>query len=342
MGFPTVDLGGTWTVDGEFAGVVSDRAISEDVPFTILTGAQARERLFVPLYAVLADPGGPYTVERGQTLQLDGSASQGHDLEYEWSFGPLSAQPASSPPAVGSGGSCADLTGVLAGRQGATRTGNEGAKKTGVQPSVVLLESKEVILQVTDRKTGVRHVASTQAEVVPRDWKTGFHDRANWRFDPPAWQSTWSYPTGLAQTAQSKQQALPADRDLCVRVDTFKMGENWCGRDHPGQSVRGVRESGVIHPHGRMADSWKGKGYSLAKVTDPEGPFDGWHYVESSELDIDREGIFNPTLRPDGPAPWGSKENFFRANVRLGADPAALRAGVEAHEGMGTAGQPMS
>jgi hypothetical protein len=41
-------------------------------------------------------------------------------------------------------------------------------------------------------------------------------------------------------------------------------------------------------------------------------------------------------VRPGGPAPPGTDENFSQANVRLERDPAAIRAGVEAHEGLGS------
>jgi hypothetical protein len=69
--------------------------------------------------SVWADAGGPYTVVRGETLQLDASKSKGDDLEYSWTFVPR----------------CAD---------GSAGTGS------GVRPSVTFVCDTDITLEVTN------------------------------------------------------------------------------------------------------------------------------------------------------------------------------------------------
>lgn len=309
-GMGSIDLDADMTWQRRYRGVLADRRITSDQTYAILSGAQARERLVLPLYSVRADPGGPYQVTRGTLLRLDGSRSQGRDLKYEWYFGPHAPN---------------------------GESGNEGATKEGQRPTTLLLDSVEVILKVTDTGTGVEDVASTTATVNPRDWETRFSHRSNWSVTPNAWQTMWKYPVGTALTAEEKRN----NRDLgeqCRITEYFQAGENWCAAPHDYTDYPNATRVGIIHPHGKLRGTWLENGYAIGRVDDPGGPFDGWSYVTEHELSVERDGVFNPTLRPGGPAPPGAAENLTRANARRGRDLTAFRQGVERHEGMGSGG----
>lgn len=93
-----------------------------------------------------ANPGGPYTVQRGTSLQLDGSRSTGSITEYRWTFSPGSGCP--------SGLSL------------------NSAELTESQPSATFLCPVTAKLTVTDGKKS--DSASVQVNVVSRDWQTPF------------------------------------------------------------------------------------------------------------------------------------------------------------------------
>ncbi len=306
-GMGAIELNADMTWERSYRGVLADRSVVSDQTYVILSGAQARERLVLPLYSVKADPGGPYQVTRGKPLQLDGSKSKGRNLNYEWHFGPHG--PTGKP-------------------------GNQGATKKDQRPKALLLESVEVILKVTDTKTGVEDIDSTVATVVGREWKTTFSHRSNWSVAPNAWDIMWGYPTGTALTPEEKRNN-PEMGDRCRIEDSYQSGENWCAAAHPGTNYPSAERVGIIHPHGKHYGTWLDHGYSIERVEDPDGPFHGWSYVREHELAIERDGVFNPTLRPNGPPPPGSSENLSQANARLGKNLAAFRHGVERHEGMG-------
>ncbi len=90
-----------------------------------------------------ADAGGPYTVERGQPVALDGSASTGLIKQYSWTFSPAGDCPEDLSP---------------------------GASKTGVRSSVVPLCSMTATLTVTDGAE--EDSAEVPITVTPRDWHT--------------------------------------------------------------------------------------------------------------------------------------------------------------------------
>ena len=105
----------------------------------------ARRMLYGPEpQRVKAHPGGPYEVVRAETLQLDGSRSEGKCLTYKWAFVPV---------------------------RGECEWGSDPqARKEGVKPTVVLLCSMDITLTVTD---GVTQDSKTvRATVTPRDWET--------------------------------------------------------------------------------------------------------------------------------------------------------------------------
>jgi hypothetical protein len=89
-----------------------------------------------------ADPGGPYTVERGGIVRLDGSGSTGNIKSYTWTF---------------TGEACGGIK------------PNGGAKKQGRHVTVQVLCTLTATLTVRDgRKTARR---SVRISVTPRPWK---------------------------------------------------------------------------------------------------------------------------------------------------------------------------
>lgn len=83
-------------------------------------------------------------------------------------------------------------------------------------------------------------------------------------------------------------------------------------------------------------------GYTLAKVADPGGPFDGFFYVDTATMSIDRIALFNPWLVPFGPAGKGAKANFYIYNHTLGTTVDTYLDRVRDHEGEGLAGAPLT
>ena len=88
--------------------------------------------------------------------------------------------------------------------------------------------------------------------------------------------------------------------------------------------------------------------YTFGRVDDRGGPFDGYFYVASAPMTIDRIGILNFWVLPGSPAFVSGQPSFWDYNsthpVAVGGasqavDLAGLRAAMSAHEGMGVPGQ---
>jgi hypothetical protein len=88
--------------------------------------------------------------------------------------------------------------------------------------------------------------------------------------------------------------------------------------------------------------------YTFARVDDRGGPFDGFSYVATAPMTIDRIGILNYWVLPGSPAFVANQPNFWDYNsthpvavggANQGVDLAGLRAAMSAHEGMGIPGQ---
>jgi hypothetical protein len=84
------------------------------------------------------------------------------------------------------------------------------------------------------------------------------------------------------------------------------------------------------------------KGYTLATVNNPGGPFHGFSYVNAATLSVQRRALFNTTLLPTGPKPKGAKTNFYNQNKGAGLDVDGFLAAIGQHEGEGAMGQPGS
>jgi hypothetical protein len=104
-----------------------------------------------------ADPGGPYEIERGAFLSLDGSRSKGNLISYQWKFSPARGCPS-------------DVQLV------------EGPKE-GPTVEVVLLCPVMATLTVSDGKESSSR--SVTINVKPREWKTPFeHVQAEGSLSP--------------------------------------------------------------------------------------------------------------------------------------------------------------
>jgi hypothetical protein len=88
--------------------------------------------------------------------------------------------------------------------------------------------------------------------------------------------------------------------------------------------------------------------YTLAAVRDRGGPFDGYFYVATAPLTIERLGILNYWFLPGAPAFVLNQPNFWDYNqshpVVVGdasqdVDLLGLRSAMSAHEGMGRPGR---
>ena len=82
-----------------------------------------------------------------------------------------------------------------------------------------------------------------------------------------------------------------------------------------------------------------GKRYTLTTVHDPGGPFDGFLYVATAPVTIQRVGILNIWFLPGGPIVAPGQPNFYDYNRTHGSDVASFIAAASAHEGMGVTGQ---
>ena len=104
-----------------------------------------------------ADPGGPYEVERGGTLSLDGSRSRGNLISYQWKFAPAGGCPPDVQIAPG--------------------------PKEGQSVDIVPLCPVTATLTVSDGKQSSSR--SVTVSVKARDWKTPFeHIQAEGSLSP--------------------------------------------------------------------------------------------------------------------------------------------------------------
>jgi hypothetical protein len=162
-------------------------------------------------------------------------------------------------------------------------------------------------------RNGDRDSASTVVNVVPRG--------------PAGWRTPFSHreKSGDPQTPHQPPSVTSAG------------GGNYAFSLFGGLNVSDCRaptDSGeILCPPLRGAASWLGTGYELAQVNDPNGPFDGFSYVASSQLKVKRAALINPSILPGSP--------FYQHNADAGRDVAGFVKAIRQHEGMGN-GTPRS
>jgi len=184
--------------------------------------------------------------------------------------------------------------------------------KQGRATKVVALCGVRATLTVVDRD-GDRDSASTVVNVLPRGpggWRTPFAHREK---------------TGDPRTPRAVPSA------------TSVGGGNYAFSLFGGLNVSdcgaAAASSEILCPLLGKEGTWLGNGYELNRVDDPNGPFDGYSYVASSQVRVKLAGLINPSIKP------GS--DFYRHNLAGGRDVAGFLNAIRQHEGLGN-GTPHS
>lgn len=141
---------------------------------------------------------------------------------------------------------------------------NKGARKEGVRPTVVLLCDTLVTLKVTDgKKTDTKDVL---AVVTARNWETKILKQID----------AYLWVVGLC------------------RPDPH-FGRNVCALDGAA-AFEGEQKSGHFFHKKPDQIGWEKTGYILGRISDHNGPFDGWWYVKENLLSIQRAALINRDL----------------------------------------------
>jgi hypothetical protein len=188
------------------------------------------------------------------------------------------------------------------------------AEKHGAQTTVVLLDSMTVTLEVSDgQKTDKKTVSVT---VTPRkEFRTTFEIAMDEGTLPDS-----SPPScRVAGTAPNGEQEYAGG---------WTGGENACAFDPPRSSSEPAH---IFHPN--PENSAKDEQYTLVKVNDPGGPWDGFSYFDAWKLKIKRMTLLNRYVLPGAPPVFrGMTKNFYQMNVEMGNDVAGYLQAVRQHE----------
>ncbi len=247
-----------------------------------------------------AEAGGPYRVERGAKVTLDGSRSKGSVREWVWT---------AAAPSCGGG-------------QGAPRT----LRHQGATWSFVALCDLDVRLTVKDAN-GTTSNDTARVQVQPRQppaWRTPFEHVAGDRltsFRPMARRclnEKLALEDAARRSPKGGAKPMPlACPDPMEWVTLFVGGSNVCAR---GDSAGGTH---VIHP-GTPAGSGDGQAYRVVGLADPGSPFDGWFYVDEYLAEVRRQTEVSQHILPGTP--------FYVDNARHGNDVAGYVEAVRKHE----------
>lgn len=251
---------------------------------------------------VRAVPGGPYTVVRGEPLTLDGSASEGENLTYEWTFAPKDC-PADAP-------------------------GRGGAKLVGPTPKVTLLCSMNATLTVSN---GIKSDRKTVAVIVsPRDWTTPFNHVPEEGLVPPSGGRPVLEGVSRANPATGSvrmvggQNVCELDPDAKNHIlHPLPSGDSW---QHAGYELRQVAE-----PGGPFDGYWFVSAYSMRierqtlinRYILPNAAGFGdtkSFYNANKEWGTDVDGYLAAIRAHEGTGPGGHSGLMRQAKMR--ADPA--------------------
>ena len=183
---------------------------------------------------------------------------------------------------------------------------SQTGRKQGREVRVVALCGLRATLTVTDRD-GDRDSATATVNVRargPDGWRTPFSHRER---------------TGDPQT--------PRDPPSATSAGGGTYGFSLFGGLNVSDCGGRAQSSEILCPLLDSGNSWLGSGYELAKVNDPNGPFDNFSYVASSRVRVKRAALINPTILP------GSA--FYQHNLAAGRDVAGFLAAIRQHEGLG-------
>jgi hypothetical protein len=179
-------------------------------------------------------------------------------------------------------------------------------RKEGRDTSVVALCGLRATLTVVARD-GDRDSASTVVKVLPRG--------------PKGWRTPFSHreETGDPRTPRQAPSATSLGGGSYAFSLFGGLNVSDCGAP--------TASSEILCPSLGNASSWLGTGYELATVNDPNGPFDGYSYVASSQIKVKRAALINPSIMPGSP--------FYQHNLLAGNDVAGFLNAVRQHEGLG-------
>lgn len=242
---------------------------------------------------VVADPGGPYTVERGGKVTLDGSGSKGKIDSYVWTFSVLEepSTPKISRKSTGRFGPISWLRPPLAEAAAVPAGPGPGkARKEGEKVDVQPLLDVQATLEAKGEQGS--DTATVCVCVQPRDFKTSY-DPAN-------------DDQGVLPLPSKGKPATVHGRSILPLVAEGHMAFNLCGGEKIERLEDWKKISHVLHvagDHDDKSDLWEDRAYVLKQVSDPNGPCDGWWYVEKPLYTIQRRHYLSPYFTPDGPPP---------------------------------------
>jgi hypothetical protein len=200
--------------------------------------------------------------------------------------------------------------------------------KSGERTSVVMLCSMIVKLTVSNGQQTDSN--PTIVRVEPRKWSTPVNQKPD-SFTDPGFNPD---PPRIYEVFIGGQFTSVIDEFLGLNVSA-------CDGAEKDQTARRGPED-VICPL-RSDGSWSGTGgFSVERVHDPNGPFDGFYYVRSASFTIVRQGLLNHWLQHNSPVDQGAGENFYTYNAGHGTDLSGYLTALKQHEGMGRPGVPHS
>ncbi len=188
----------------------------------------------------------------------------------------------------------------------------KATRKEGRETSLVALCGVRATLTVV-ASDGDRDSASTTVDVLPRG--------------PTGWRTPFS------QREESADPRTPHEAPSATSLGSGAYGFSISGGLNVSDCGGASESSEILCPLTGSSGSWLGKGYELASVNDPNGPFDGYSYVVAPEIKVKRTALINPTLLPGTP--------FYEHNLQEGRDVAGFLNAIREHEGLGN-GTPHS
>jgi hypothetical protein len=179
-------------------------------------------------------------------------------------------------------------------------------RKEGRRTDVVGLCGLRATLTVVARD-GDRDSESTTVSVLPRG--------------PKGWR------TPFAHREKSGDPRAPNGPPSATSLGGGNYGFSIFGGLNVSDCGAPSASSEILCPLLGKGSSWLGSGYELATVDDPNGPFDGYSYVASSQIRVKRAALINPTILPGSP--------FYKHNLAAGRDVAGFLNAIRQHEGLG-------
>jgi hypothetical protein len=120
-------------------------------------------------------------------------------------------------------------------------------------------------------------------------------------------------------------------------------GQDWVGNTAINRSKCSMETLSILCPYVPepfTENTRLGKGYTLARVNNAGGPFEGFYYVSSGTMSIRRIALFNPYILPAGKKWQGARESFYQHNKNAGRDITGFLRLTSLHEGEGIPGLP--